>query len=296
MFEAIIAALEPVGVDFEILFVDDGSTDKTLQIAKELAAADERLRIISFRRNYGQTPAMAAGIDHACGRVIVTMDGDLQNDPRDIPMMLKKIDEGYDIVVGWRHKRQDKLITRKIPSMIANRLIGKVTGVPIKDNGCSLKAYRADVIQRIPLYADMHRFIPAMASLAGPRIAEVKVRHHARTFGDSKYGLSRTYKVLMDLVTIKTLAGFYSKPLVWFSLLAIPFAILGIMILGVGMADLITTGSLSTPLTGTGLLFMILALFLFFDGALAELVYRTGETRPKDFVGFRVERAREDKR
>jgi len=291
MFEAIIAALEPADVNFEILFVDDGSTDKTLQIAKELAAADGRLRIISFRRNYGQTPAMAAGIDHASGRVIVTMDGDLQNDPRDIPMMLEKIDEGYDLVVGWRHKRQDKLITRKIPSMIANRLIGKVTGVPIKDNGCSLKAYRADVIQRIPLYADMHRFIPAMASLAGPRIAEVKVRHHARTFGDSKYGLSRIYKVLMDLVTIKTLAGFYSRPLAWFSLMAIPFAIFGILILGVGMAELITTGNLSTPLTGTGLLFMILALFLFFDGALAELVYRTGDTRPKDFVGFRVKQA-----
>jgi glycosyltransferase involved in cell wall biosynthesis len=237
---------------------------------------------------------MAAGIDHASGRVIVTMDGDLQNDPRDIPMMLEKIDEGYDLVVGWRHKRQDKLITRKIPSMIANRLIGKVTGVPIKDNGCSLKAYRADVIQRIPLYADMHRFIPAMASLAGPRIAEVKVRHHARTFGDSKYGLSRIYKVLMDLVTIKTLAGFYSRPLAWFALLAIPFAILGVIILGVGMAELITTGSLSTPLAGTGLLFMILALFLFFDGALAELVYRTGDTRPKDFVGFQVDKARKN--
>lgn len=294
MFEAIIAALEPTDVDFEILFVDDGSTDRTLQIARELAAADGRLRIISFRRNYGQTPAMAAGIDHASGRVIVTMDGDLQNDPRDIPMMLEKIDEGYDLVVGWRHKRQDKLITRKIPSMIANRLIGKVTGVPIKDNGCSLKAYRADVIQRIPLYADMHRFIPAMASLAGPRIAEVKVRHHARTFGDSKYGLSRIYKVLMDLVTIKTLAGFYSRPLAWFALLAIPFAILGVIILGVGMAELITTGSLSTPLAGTGLLFMILALFLFFDGALAELVYRTGDTRPKDFVGFQVDKARKN--
>lgn len=286
VYEAIVSAIEPTGVLFEMLFVDDGSTDRTLEIARELSDSDSRLRVISFRRNYGQTPAMAAGIDYACGRVIVTMDGDLQNDPRDIPMLLGKIDEGFDIVVGWRHKRQDKLVSRKIPSMIANRLIGKVTGVPIKDNGCSLKAYRAAVIQRIPLYADMHRFIPAMASLAGPRIAEVKVRHHARTFGSSKYGLSRIYKVLMDLLTIKTLAGFYSRPLAWFSILAVPFALLGIGIIGVGLFGLLSTGSLSTPLTGTGLLFIVLALFLFFDGALAELVYNTGDTRPTDFAGI----------
>jgi len=285
VYEAIVSAMEPAEVLFEMLFVDDGSADQTLEIARNLAESDPRLRVISFRRNYGQTPAMAAGIDHACGRVIVTMDGDLQNDPRDIPMLLGKIDEGYDIVVGWRHKRQDKLITRKIPSMIANRLIGKVTGVPIKDNGCSLKAYRAAVIQRIPLYADMHRFIPAMASLAGPKIAEVKVRHHARTFGSSKYGLSRIYKVLMDLLTIKTLAGFYSRPLAWFSILAIPFALLGIVVTGIGLFGLLADGSLSTPMTGTGLLFIVLALFLFFDGALAELVYNTGDTRPGDFVG-----------
>ena len=291
VFEALVSALDPVVESFEMLFIDDGSTDTTLEIAKKLASADSRLRVISFRRNYGQTPAMAAGIDHARGRVIVTMDGDLQNDPRDIPMLLKKINEGYDIVVGWRHKRQDKLITRKIPSIIANRLIGKVTGIPIKDNGCSLKAYKADVIQGIPLYADMHRFIPAMTSLAGAKIAEVKVRHHARTAGDSKYGLSRIYKVLMDLVTIKTLVGFYSKPLTWFSILAIPFAMLGIVILGIGIVDLVSNGSLSTSLTGTGLLFMILALFLFFDGILAELIYTTGDTRPKDFVRIRVQEA-----
>jgi len=211
MYEAIVTALGHLPIDFEIIFVDDGSTDQTLEKARLLANGDSRLKVVKFRRNYGQTPAMAAGIDHARGRIIVTMDGDLQNDPRDIEMLMGKINEGFDIVVGWRYKRQDKLITRKIPSMIANRLIGKVTGVPIKDNGCSLKAYRADVIQRIPLYAEMHRFIPAMASLAGPRIAEVKVRHHAREFGASKYGLSRVYKVLMDLITIKTLAGFFSR-------------------------------------------------------------------------------------
>ena len=182
------------------------------------------MRVVNFRRNYGQTPAMAAGIEQAHGKILVTMDGDLQNDPRDIEHFLAKIDEGYDIVVGWRHNRQDKLISRKIPSKIANWLIGKVTGVPIKDNGCSLKAYRASLIKEIPLYSEMHRFIPAMASIAGPRIAEIKVRHHARQFGQSKYGLSRVYKVLLDLMVIKTVASFTSRPLLWFALLAMPLA------------------------------------------------------------------------
>jgi len=291
MYEAIVSALESSTLDYELLFVDDGSTDRTFDKARQLANVDPRLRVIKFRRNYGQTPAMAAGIDHARGRIIVTMDGDLQNDPRDIEMLVGKVDEGFDIVVGWRHKRQDKLVTRKIPSMIANRLIGYVTGVPIKDNGCSLKAYRADVIQQIPLYAEMHRFIPAMASLAGPRIAQVKVRHHAREFGASKYGLSRIYKVLMDLITIKTLAGFFSRPLAWFSMLALPFALVGASMMTVGLTQLAFTGTLSTPITGTGLLFLVLALFLFFNGALGQLIYETGETRPDDFIRHTITRA-----
>ena len=193
---AVVSAVAPLGIPFEMVFVDDGSTDATVEIGTQLAKSDSRVRIVKFRRNYGQTPAMAAGIEHARGNVLVTMDGDLQNDPADIADFLAKIDEGFDIVVGWRHNRQDKLVSRKIPSKIANWLIGKVTGVPIKDNGCSLKAYRASLIKAIPLYSEMHRFIPAMASIAGPRIAEIKVRHHARQFGKSKYGLSRVYKVL----------------------------------------------------------------------------------------------------
>jgi glycosyltransferase involved in cell wall biosynthesis len=292
MYEAIVSAIEPLALAFELIFVDDGSTDRTLDKARQLARADSRLRVIKFRRNYGQTPAMAAGIDHARGRVIVTMDGDLQNDPRDIEMLFAKINEGFDIVVGWRYKRQDKLITRKIPSMIANRLIGRVTGVPIKDNGCSLKAYRADVIQRIPLYAEMHRFIPAMASLAGPKIAEVRVRHHAREFAASKYGLSRIYKVLLDLITIKTLAGFFSRPLAWFSILSLPFALIGMIMIVIGIIDLAISGSLSTAFAGTGLLFLVLATFLFFNGALAQLIYETGDTRPDDFIQFRNTQSR----
>jgi glycosyltransferase involved in cell wall biosynthesis len=284
MYDAVIAGVEPLDCHFEVIFVDDGSTDGTLEIARELSAADDRLRIISFRRNYGQTPAMAAGIDHARGRVIVTMDGDLQNDPRDIGELLKKIDEGNDLVVGWRHNRQDKLISRKIPSVMANWLIGKVTGVPIKDNGCSLKAYRAEIIQNVPLYAEMHRFIPAMAAIAGPRIAEIKVRHHARNFGSSKYGLSRVYKVLLDLLTIKTLAGFFSRPTIWFSLLAAPFLLLGIAVSVATLFSFFANGTFPMPMAGTGLLFIALSMFLFFNGVLGELVYDTGDTGTEDFA------------
>ena len=208
---AITQSVAQLGLAYEIVFVDDGSRDATAAVALEIAKADPHVCLVRLRRNYGQTPAMAAGIEQARGDVIVTMDGDLQNDPADIANLLARIDEGYDIAVGWRYDRQDKLISRKIPSRIANRLIAKATGVPIKDNGCSLKAYRAGLIKKIPLYSEMHRFIPAMASIAGPKIAEIKVRHHARQFGQSKYGLSRIYKVLLDLLVIKTVASFTAR-------------------------------------------------------------------------------------
>jgi len=278
MYEAIVKAVAPLQLDYEILFVDDGSVDGTFARARDIARQNPRLRVVKFRRNYGQTPAMAAGIDNARGKILVTMDGDLQNDPSDIPQLLDKMAEGYDIVVGWRHKRQDKLITRKIPSVIANWIIGKVTGVPIKDNGCSLKAYRADVIQKIPLYSEMHRFIPAMASLAGTRVAEIKVKHHARQFGVSKYGLSRIYKVLMDLLTIKTITSFASRPLLWFAMLAIPVAIISVVALGISLFDVVLDpASLSLPVAGVGILFGSLACFLVLGGALAELIYKLGD-------------------
>jgi glycosyltransferase involved in cell wall biosynthesis len=263
----------------ELDFVDDGSRDETFAVAERLAATDRRLRVVKFRRNYGQTPAMAAGIDLARGRVVITMDGDLQNDPRDIPHFIEKIAAGNDIVVGWRFDRQDKLVSRKIPSRIANWLIGKVTGVPIKDNGCSLKAFRADVIKQVPLYSEMHRFIPAMASIAAPRIAEIKVRHHARQFGQSKYGLSRVYKVLLDLLTIKTITGFASRPLRWFALLAIPFILLSIVMFAGGITVMLLGAHSALPLTGSGLFFASLGLYLLFSGGIAELINRTGETR-----------------
>ncbi len=284
---AVVAAVEPLGISFEMVFVDDGSRDATARIATDLAMVDDRVKFVKFRRNYGQTPAMAAGIEHASGEIIVTMDGDLQNDPRDIGMMLGKIDEGYDIVVGWRHNRQDKLISRKIPSMIANRLIGKVTGVPIKDNGCSLKAYRADLIKEIPLYSEMHRFIPAMASIAGPRIAEVKVRHHARQFGHSKYGISRVYKVLLDLMVIKTVASFTARPALWFAMLSVPLLLIGTTVVGytlVMSALGLRTLDLSLPMAGAGLIFLASAIVLMCGGAFGELVYRTGDMRQHRFA------------
>ena len=279
LYEAIKTAADSLDITYEIIFVDDGSKDDTFEVAKDLALKDPNLKIIKFRGNYGQTPAMAAGIDNAEGKIVITMDGDLQNDPGDIPLFIEKINEGYDLVVGWRHKRQDKLISRKIPSKIANWIIGKVTGVPIKDNGCSLKAYRSEIIKKVPLYSEMHRFIPAMASLTGARVAEIKVRHHARQFGESKYGLSRIYKVIMDLLTIKTIIAFSSKPLLWFSLLSIPFAIISFLCLGMFGFEILSYGTVSLVYITIGMLFIILIAFLLMCGAIGELVYKTGDVR-----------------
>lgn len=277
---AITDALAPTSVEYEVLLVDDGSKDGTFERAAELPRVHGQVRVLRLRRNYGQTAAMAAGIEHARGRVIVTMDGDLQNDPADIPEFLSKLKEGYDLVVGWRHDRKDKLWTRKVPSRIANWLIGKVTGVPIKDNGCSLKAYRAEVIKQIPLYSEMHRFIPAMASLAGSRIAEIRVRHHARKFGQSKYGLSRVYRVLLDLLTVKTITGFASRPLAWFVLPAVPATIVSTACIGMSLYETLVLGQpFRTSLAGVGVLLGALAVFLIMTGVLGELVQKVGDHR-----------------
>jgi glycosyltransferase involved in cell wall biosynthesis len=284
MHRAIVDALEPLRVDFEMLFVDDGSKDDTALIATEIARRDARVTVLIFRRNSGQTAAMAAGIEHACGEVLITMDGDLQNDPRDIPLFLTKIHEGFDLVVGWRANRQDKLVSRKIPSRIANWLIAKTTGVAIRDNGCSLKAYKAAMIKSIPLYSEMHRFIPAMASIAGPRIAEIMVRHHARQFGQSKYGLSRIYKVLLDILVIKTVATFATRPLQWFGLLSVPLWLAALAILTYSAVVAIQSNTLPPlPLIGSGLVLFSAAALLLGGGALAEQVCRLGEVREVEF-------------
>jgi glycosyltransferase involved in cell wall biosynthesis len=282
LYEAIVKSVNTMDLNYEILLVDDGSKDRTVAIASKIASRDKRLRIIKFCRNYGQTPAMAAGIDHANGKILVTMDGDLQNDPDDIPKLVQKINEGFDIVVGWRHKRQDKLLSRKIPSKIANWLIGKITGVPIKDNGCSLKAYKADVIKKIPLYSEMHRFIPAMTSLAGTKIAEVKVKHHARIYGRSKYGLNRIYKVLIDLITIKTILSSFSRPLVIFAIVAVISAAIGLFALISGM--MLDQNSPTLVFYSIGILYSSLAIVLLLWGVLGELIYRTGDLKLDHFA------------
>lgn len=296
LYASIVQAMEALGPPFEIVLVDDGSTDQTAANAREIARGDSRVSVIRFARNYGQTPAMAAGIEYASGKVLVTMDGDLQNDPADIGLLLNSIATGCDIAVGWRHDRQDKLITRRLPSQIANWLIGKVTGVPIHDNGCSLKAFRAELIKNIPLYSEMHRFIPAMASLAGPRVAEIKVRHHARRYGSSKYGLSRIYKVLLDLMLIKTVATFASRPLRWFGLLSIPMFVAGMVLLGQTLASLLTDhSSMSLPLAGSGVIFISSAVILLCSGVLAELIYSRGDTRDREFFRLtQTVRSRQD--
>ncbi len=203
---------------WEVVLVDDGSRDRTVERLNALGADDPRIRLVRLARNYGQTQAMQAGFDHARGTVVVSMDGDLQNDPADIPVLVRKLNEGYDLVAGYRQRRQDKLITRKIPSFVANRLIAWLTGVRIRDNGCSLKAYRRSLLDQLDLYSDMHRFLPALAAAtAGARITEIPVRHHPRRFGQSKYGLSRIGKILADLLTIKMIASFRERPLTLFA-------------------------------------------------------------------------------
>ncbi len=270
-------ALASLGKTAEVIYVDDGSTDKSLEILKDIAAADDRVRVISLRRNYGQTAAMSAGIDAAKGQILIPMDADLQNDPADIARLLDKLNEGYDVVSGWRKNRQDKLISRKIPSQIANRMISWIGGVPLHDYGCSLKAYRRDVIQDVRLYGEMHRFIPIYASWAGARVAEIPVDHHARTMGKSKYGISRTIKVIFDLITIKFMAEYHTKPLYVFG----AFGMIAFVISMVAGAWAILlklfsgTSFILTPLPIIAVVMLAISVQFFLMGLLAELLVRT---------------------
>jgi len=271
LFQAIDQALTD-HPSWEVIFVDDGSSDDTLKRLVELAEVDSRVRVIALQTNCGQTPAMVAGIENARGDTIITMDGDLQNDPADIPAFLREIEAGNDMVVGYRVARQDKFLSRKLPSWIANRLIGWVTNVPIKDNGCSLKAYRRTVIQNIPLYSELHRFIPAMASLAGSRVKEIPVRHHARIHGESKYGISRTLKVLLDLVVVRTLLTTLGRPIKLFAFLAVPPLLLSGGFFTLGVVHAVSSGRASI-FFGAGVLWFVFAGFSLGLGILAELYY-----------------------
>jgi glycosyltransferase involved in cell wall biosynthesis len=216
LYQQMIAVLSRLGKTFEIIFVNDGSTDGSYSVLCRLAEADPKVKVINLRRNFGQTAAMSAGFDHARGQIIIPMDADLQNDPVDIPLLLEKLAEGYDVASGWRKERKDKEVLRIYTSRLANWLIGRFTGVKLHDAGCSLKAYRAEILQGTRLYGEMHRFIPALANLMGARICEVPVTHHSREFGKSKYGFNRIIKVLLDLITVKFLADCSTKPLYMF--------------------------------------------------------------------------------
>jgi len=277
MHAKISEALNRLGKTAEVIYVDDGSTDKSLQVLREIAATDKRVRVISLRRNYGQTAAMSAGIDAATGEILIPMDADLQNDPADIIRLLDKLNEGFDVVSGWRKNRQDKLVTRKIPSQIANRVISWIGGVPLHDYGCSLKAYRRDVIQDVKLYGEMHRFIPIYASWAGARVAEIPVKHHARTMGKSKYGLSRTIKVVFDLMTIKFMASYQTKPIYVFGTFGlIAFALS--VIAGIWAFFLKIFEGVSfilTPLPIIAVVMLAISTQFFLMGLLAEMLVRT---------------------
>jgi len=277
MHAKIAAALDTLGRAAEVIYVDDGSTDRSLDILKEIASEDTRVRVISLRRNYGQTAAMAAGIDAAKGEILIPMDADLQNDPADIGRLLEKLDEGYDVVSGWRKNRQDKLVSRKIPSQIANHVISWIGGVPLHDYGCSLKAYRREVLKDVKLYGEMHRFIPIYASWAGARVTEIPVDHHARTAGKSKYGISRTIKVIFDLITIKFMAEYHTKPLYVFG----GFGLLAFVISFIaGVWALILklfydTSFILTPLPIIAIVMLAISVQFFLMGLLAELLVRT---------------------
>jgi glycosyltransferase involved in cell wall biosynthesis len=260
---------------WELILVDDGSQDRTRDIVAELARRDTRVRLVALARNYGQSTAMQAGFDNARGQLVVTMDGDLQNDPRDIPLLLDELAKGYDLVAGYRIRRQDRIVTRKIPSWFANRIIRWITGVSIRDNGCSLKAYRSELLTRMRLYSEMHRFIPALAAgTAGARITEVGVRHHARARGESKYGLSRIFRVLADLMAIKMIRSFRLQPLLLFAGLAAAATVLGA--LGLAASVLAFTwfsapDAASLVFPSISLLFFALALFLMMLGLVGEV-------------------------
>jgi glycosyltransferase involved in cell wall biosynthesis len=264
---------------YEIIFVDDGSKDKSFQILSDLASRDPNVTVIQFRRNFGQTPAMAAGFAHARGRVICPLDADRQNDPNDIPAMIEKMNEGYDIVSGWRKDRQDKFVTRRIPSMLANGLIAKITGVKLHDFGCTLKAYDREVIKETPLYGEMHRFIPAVASWCGARITEMVVNHRPRVAGVAKYGLMRTFKVVLDLVTVKFLLSFSTKPIYVFgglgvaSLVAAFFS--GLTVLFQKFVSAQHLAMNRNPLLVLTAMLITAAIQLLLMGLLAELLVRT---------------------
>lgn len=277
LYERVVEALEPLGLSFELILVDDGSSDRSLDRLRELVDRDARVLVLELRRNFGQTAAMAAGIDEARGEFVVTLDADLQNDPNDIPRMLERAREGFDIVSGWRRDRKDDFVSRTLPSKLANGLISRITGTRLHDYGCTLKVYRREALKGLNLYGEMHRFLPALVARHGAKIDELAVTHHPRLHGVSKYGIGRTFKVLLDLVTVKFLTSYSTKPIYVFGgfgllLLGMGFAAAAVMI----YAKLVHGVSMIlTPLPGLSAMLVILGVQSTLLGLLAELVIRT---------------------
>ena len=276
LVQQLTEALRPSGEHFELVLVNDGSSDRSAEVLSELRGQVPEWVAALLRKNYGQTAALAAGFDVAQGEVIVSLDGDLQNDPADIPMLLSKLREGYDLVSGWRHQRQDAALQRKLPSRIANRLIGRVTGVKLHDYGCSLKAYRREVLADMRLYGELHRFLPALAFIEGARITEVKVNHRARQFGSSKYGIDRTFRVLMDLLTVWFMKRFLTRPMYVFGFGGL-MAIAGSLIASTYLLAVKVMGGdiANRPLLTLAVVLGLAGIQLFCFGLLGELLIRT---------------------
>jgi glycosyltransferase involved in cell wall biosynthesis len=276
LYRRLTAALEPLGIPYEIIAVDDGSRDASFALLSELARADRRLRVVRFRRNFGQTAAFSAGFDRARGEIVVTIDADLQNDPADIGRLLAKMDEGYDVVSGWRANRQDPFLSRRLPSRLANGLISQVTGVHLHDYGCSLKAYRIEVLHGIRLYGELHRFIPAIASWQGVAVAEIPVNHAARRYGSSKYGIGRTTRVLLDLVTVRFLLQYGTRPMQIFGLVGLLAMLGGLLATGyLTTLKLFTGAEISgRPLLLLGVLLLVIGVQFISLGLIGELVVR----------------------
>lgn len=275
--ERIKAALNDKNINYEVIYVDDGSTDKSFEILKSIAQENNNIKVLKFRRNFGQTAAMSAGIDIAQGKVLIPMDSDLQNDPSDIPNLLNKINEGYDVVSGWRKNRKDTFIDRKLPSMIANKLISWLSGVNLHDYGCTLKAYRSEVLKDIRLYGELHRFIPICASWVGAKVTEIPVKHHERQFGQSKYGINRTFKVILDLMLMKFLTDYITKPIYVFGGIAFLTTLLslGSFAWAIGLKLFNGIELDGTPLPLLGAMFFTVSIQIFMMGILADLVMRT---------------------
>jgi glycosyltransferase involved in cell wall biosynthesis len=277
LYEKLLVALSELGQSWEVVFIDDGSTDNSFDELEKLSLQDDRIKVIRFVRNFGQTAALSAGIDHSLGRIIIPMDADLQNDPADIKLLLAKMNEGYDVVSGWRKQRQDELFTRLIPSWCANKIISSISGVRLHDYGCSLKAYRRDVIKNIRLYGEMHRFVPIYASWHGAKVAEIPVNHYARQFGKSKYGLSRTFKVVLDLITVKFMSSYFTKPIYVFGTAGI--CSIGISLAGFAWMIILKyfydTTFIETPLPVLVAMCFMVGIQFILMGLLAEILMRT---------------------